>query len=74
MGVSKGVEDGRRASALRAGLPRNSHKAVSGVTRPQGVKGSGLAGPGETSRSPWTPLDTALAGLEKDKIKPKNRV
>jgi hypothetical protein len=32
----------------QAGQPRNSLKAVSGVARPQGVEGSGRAGPGET--------------------------
>jgi len=41
-GVSKGVQDGR--------------KAVSGVARPQGVGGEGMAGPGDTSRSTWPPL------------------
>jgi hypothetical protein len=46
-GVSKGVEDGRRAPALWAGH--------SGVALPQGMEGSGMAGPGETlgSASPY---------------------
>jgi hypothetical protein len=39
LGLSKGVED--------------SHKALSGVARPQGVKGLGMAGPGETLGSLW---------------------
>jgi hypothetical protein len=55
-GVSKGVEDGRRPPALRAGHPRNGRKAASGVARPQGVEGSGMAGPGETLGSPWIHL------------------
>jgi hypothetical protein len=38
-GVSKGIEDSRRASALRAGHPLNGHKAIAGVARPQGVEG-----------------------------------
>jgi hypothetical protein len=50
-GVSKGKEDGRRPSALRAKRP-NGHKAVWGVARPQGIYGSGMAGPHETLGSP----------------------
>jgi hypothetical protein len=46
-GVSKGVEDGRRPPALRVGDLRNDRKAVSGVAPPQGIEGSGIAGPGE---------------------------
>jgi hypothetical protein len=55
-GVSKGVEDGRRMPTLWAGHPRNSHKAVSGMACPQGIKGSGMAGLGETLGSLWIPL------------------
>jgi hypothetical protein len=55
-GVSKGVEDGRRLPALQVGHPRNSHKAVSGVSRPQGIDWLGMAGLGETLGSPWIPL------------------
>jgi hypothetical protein len=51
-GVSKGVEDGRRPPAVRAG----HRKAVLGVARPQGVEGLGVAGPGKTLGSPWRPL------------------
>jgi hypothetical protein len=40
--VSKGVEDSR--------------KAVSGVSRPQGVEGYGMAGLGKTLGSTWLPL------------------
>jgi hypothetical protein len=54
-GVSKGAT-GHRLPALRVGHPRNGLKAVSGVARPQGIEGSGIAGPGETLRSPCTPL------------------
>jgi hypothetical protein len=59
-GVSKEVEDGRRSPALRVGHPWNSHKAVSGVACPQGVEGSGMAGPGETLGSPWPPIAIRL--------------
>jgi hypothetical protein len=38
-GVSKRVEDGRRLPALQVGHCSNGHKAISGVTHPQGVKG-----------------------------------
>jgi hypothetical protein len=31
-------------------------EAVWGVARPQGVEGSGMAGPHETLESPWIPL------------------
>jgi hypothetical protein len=51
-GVSKGVEDGRRPLALRVGHPRNGHKAVLGMARPQGVEGLGIADPYETLGSP----------------------
>jgi hypothetical protein len=44
--VTKGVKDGCR----------NGLKDVSGVARPQGEEGSGMAGPGETLKSPWIPL------------------
>jgi hypothetical protein len=47
-GVSKGVEDSRRPSTLRAGYLKNGCKAVSRVERLQGLEGSGRAGPGET--------------------------
>jgi hypothetical protein len=56
--VSKRVEDGRRPPTLRVSHPRNCPKAVSGVARPQGVKGLGIAGPGETLGSLWIPLAT----------------
>jgi hypothetical protein len=36
--------------------PRNGSKAVSGMALPQGVEGSGMAGPDETLGSPWPPL------------------
>jgi hypothetical protein len=39
--VSKGVEVGGKPPALRAGHPRNSCKAVSGVVRSQSVEGLG---------------------------------
>jgi hypothetical protein len=55
-GVSKGVKDGCMPPTLWAGHPRNGHKAVSGLARPQGVQGLGMAGPGETLGSPWIPL------------------
>jgi hypothetical protein len=38
-GVFKAVEDCRRPPSLRAGHPRNDHKAVSGMAHPQGVEG-----------------------------------
>jgi len=46
--VSKGVEDGRRPPTVWAGHPRNGRKVVLGVACPQGVEGSGMAGPGKT--------------------------
>jgi hypothetical protein len=55
-GVSKTVADGGRPPGLRAGHYRNGRKAVSGVAWPQGIEGSGMAGPGETLGSPWIPL------------------
>jgi hypothetical protein len=55
-GLSKRVEDGRRPPALWAGYPRNGCKAGLVVACPQGIEGSGMAGPGETSGSPWIPL------------------
>jgi hypothetical protein len=51
-GVSKGVKDGHRLPALQARNPRNGHKAVSGVARPQGIERLGRTGPGETLGSP----------------------
>jgi hypothetical protein len=48
-----GVQKGR---SRPQGRPRNGHKAISGVAHPQGVEGLGMAGPGETLRSPWLPL------------------
>jgi hypothetical protein len=51
-GVCNGLEDDRRPLALWAGHPRNDHKAILGVARPQGIEGSGKAGPS----NPWTPL------------------
>jgi hypothetical protein len=53
LAVSKGVEDGRR---LQAGHPINTLKTVLGVARPQGIEGLGMAGPSQTSGSPWPPL------------------
>jgi hypothetical protein len=51
--VSKGVKYGCRPQvALQAGHPRNSRKAVLGVSRPQGIEGSGMVDPGETLGSP----------------------
>jgi hypothetical protein len=44
--VSKGIEDGRRMPTLW----------VSGVDHPQGIEGSGMAGPRVTLESPWPPL------------------
>jgi hypothetical protein len=55
-GVSKAVEDSRSPPALRVGHPEKGRKAVSWVACPQGVEGSGMAGPGETLESPWPPL------------------
>jgi hypothetical protein len=45
-----------RPPALQAGHPPNGLKAIWEVARPQGVEGSGMAGPGETLGSPWIPL------------------
>jgi hypothetical protein len=62
-GVSKGVEDSHRPSALWASHSRNGHEAICGVARSQGVKGLGMAGPGETLGSPWpvaTPCHTPM--------------
>jgi hypothetical protein len=56
VGYPKGEEDGRRPPALWADHPKNVCKAVSGVARPQSIEWSGMAGPGETLRSPWIPL------------------
>jgi hypothetical protein len=53
---NQGVEDGCRPPALQAGHPRNSHMAVLGMAYPQDIRGSGLAGAGKTSGSPWIPL------------------
>jgi hypothetical protein len=50
-GVSIGVEDDRRPPALRVAL-----WVVLRVAHPQGIEGSGMAGPGETLGSPWPPL------------------
>jgi hypothetical protein len=58
--VFKGEEDDRKPPALRAGHPRNGCKAVSGVVlllRFYALrKRVGMAGPGETLGSPWSPL------------------
>jgi hypothetical protein len=53
-GVScpKGVGNGCRPPALRAGHPRNGCKAVLVATRPQGIERLGMAGPGDTLGSP----------------------
>jgi hypothetical protein len=51
--VSDGVEDSRK---LPTRPPQKRPKAVLGVARPQGIEGSGMAGPGETLRSLWIPL------------------
>jgi hypothetical protein len=56
MGHFKGVKDSRLLPALWAGHPRNDHKTILGVARPQGVEGSGMAGPAETLGSLWIPL------------------
>jgi hypothetical protein len=45
------VQKGRRRPQA-TGHSWNSHKAVSGVARPQGIDGSGMVGPGETLGSP----------------------
>jgi hypothetical protein len=60
LGVSKREEDGRRRPALRASHPKNGRKTVLGVARPPGMEGLGMAGPGETSGSPWPPLAIRL--------------
>jgi hypothetical protein len=49
------VEDGRRQATLGADYLQNARKVASGVARPQGVEGLGMAGPGETLESPWPP-------------------
>jgi hypothetical protein len=53
--VSKGVEDGHKSPDLQAGCLSNGRKAVSGVSRPQGIKGSGMTGWGKTLGIPWPP-------------------
>jgi hypothetical protein len=53
--ASKGEEDGRRPPTQWAGYPPNGRKAVWAVARPQGVEGSGMAGPVETLGSLWIP-------------------
>jgi hypothetical protein len=50
-GVPKGVKDGH---------PCNRHEAVPGMACPQGIEGSGMAGPGETLGSPLLPLAIRL--------------
>jgi hypothetical protein len=54
--VSERVEDGCRPPTLWAGYPRNGSKAILELARPQGIEGSGMAGPDETLGSPWPPL------------------
>jgi hypothetical protein len=61
-GVSQGVEDSGRPPTLRAGHSRNSHKAVSGSARSQGVGEPGMAGQGETVGSPWIPFAIRARG------------
>jgi hypothetical protein len=52
-GVSKGEEDGRRPCALWLATPQTAIRPFGGsVARPQGVEGSGMAGPDETLGSP----------------------
>jgi hypothetical protein len=55
-GVSKREDEGHRPPALWAGYPRNGRKAVSGITHPQGIEESGMAGLAKTLGSPWIPL------------------
>jgi hypothetical protein len=55
----QGGNGDKPAGPYGKGYPRGKKKkptAVWGVARPQGVEGSGMAGPGETLRSPWIPL------------------
>jgi hypothetical protein len=59
-GVSKRVEDGRRLPALQAGHPRNGRVVISGVARPQGIEGLGMADPSDALGSPWPPLAIRL--------------
>jgi hypothetical protein len=59
--MSLGVEDGRRPPTPEVRHPRKGHKAVSGVVRPEGLEGSGMAGPGKNFReSMATPRLTSL--------------
>jgi hypothetical protein len=51
-GVSNEVQHGRRLPALGVGHHRKGRKAVLGVALPQGIKGQGKAGPGESLGSP----------------------
>jgi hypothetical protein len=46
-----------QAACPAGGHPRNGCKAVSGMARPQGIEGYGMAGLGETLGSLWIPLD-----------------
>jgi hypothetical protein len=56
LGVSKGVEDGRRLLTLCVGYPINGRLAVLGVARPRGgIEASGMAGPVGNSGSLWIP-------------------
>jgi hypothetical protein len=62
-GVSKRIEEGHRPIALGAVHP--CRKGVSGVACLQGVEGSGMVGPSDTSKNPWAvghPLPYAHAG------------
>jgi hypothetical protein len=56
VGYPRGLKDGRKPPALRAGHLRNRHKAVSGVARLQVVEESSKAGPGEILGSLRIPL------------------
>jgi hypothetical protein len=52
-GVPKRVEDSCKPLSCGQATPE---KAISGAAHPQGLEGSGMAGPDETLESPWPPL------------------
>jgi hypothetical protein len=52
----QGGKNGLGPPALWAGHPQNDCKAISGVARPKGVEGLGMAGMGETLGIPWITL------------------
>jgi hypothetical protein len=67
-----GVQKGKRR---RQGHPRNGRKAVSVVARPQGIEGSGMAGPVETLGSPWplaTPCHPPMPGIHRQNRQESN--